>query len=257
MHRPYDGVPACRAGAFVGDPGHAGPRCPGAARNARSGPTGPPRARRPPARDPVDVACCARDRPRRTRSRRTRAGRPAGGGPGDARVDRVPRRDRARKVLKAVDLGFLDHSTRERRRRGCEVEVEVNRRFAPDVYLGVVTLLGVDGEPVEHGILMRRLPDDRRLAALLDTDEGPDSGPRRSRTASPRSSRRAAIARDRPRRPPGGRPPAVGRQPGGAGRPRRLPARRTGARGGGRARASLPRRAHRAARRPGRRRVHP
>jgi uncharacterized protein len=82
--------------------------------------------------------------------------------------------DRACKVLKAVDLGFLDHSTLELRRRGCEVEVEVNRRFAPDVYLGVVTVLGPDGEPAEHGILMRRLPDDRRLAALLDDPEGPD-----------------------------------------------------------------------------------
>jgi uncharacterized protein len=82
--------------------------------------------------------------------------------------------DRACKVLKPVDLGFLDHSTLERRRRGCEVEVDVNRRFAPDVYLGVVTVLGPDGEPAEHGILMRRLPDDRRLATLLDTPEGPD-----------------------------------------------------------------------------------
>jgi uncharacterized protein len=82
--------------------------------------------------------------------------------------------DRACKVLKPLDLGFLDHSTLERRRRGCELEVEVNRRFAPDVYLGVVTLLGPDGEPAEHGVLMRRMPDDRRLAALLDAPEGPD-----------------------------------------------------------------------------------
>jgi aminoglycoside phosphotransferase family enzyme/predicted kinase len=82
--------------------------------------------------------------------------------------------DRACKVLKAVDLGFLDHSTLELRRRGCELEVAVNRRFAPDVYLGVVTVLGPDGEAAEHGVLMRRLPDDRRLAALLDTPEGPD-----------------------------------------------------------------------------------
>ena len=46
--------------------------------------------------------------------------------------------DRAFKLKKPVNLGFLDFSTRERRQRACHREVQLNRRFSPDVYLGVV-----------------------------------------------------------------------------------------------------------------------
>ena len=42
--------------------------------------------------------------------------------------------DRAYKLLKPVDLGFLDHRRREDRLAACRRETEVNRRFAPDVY---------------------------------------------------------------------------------------------------------------------------
>ena len=42
------------------------------------------------------------------------------------------------KVKKPVELGFLDFSTLEKRRHFCEEEVRLNRRLAPEVYLGVV-----------------------------------------------------------------------------------------------------------------------
>ena len=42
----------------------------------------------------------------------------------------------AYKVKKAVDLGFLDFTTLERRRHFCHEEVRLNRRLAPNVYLG-------------------------------------------------------------------------------------------------------------------------
>ena len=45
--------------------------------------------------------------------------------------------DRAFKLKKPVDLGFLDFSTREARWAACTREVALNRRLAPDVYLGV------------------------------------------------------------------------------------------------------------------------
>src|SRR5262245_29441426 len=41
------------------------------------------------------------------------------------------------KVKRPVSLGFLDFSTVEARKRCCEDEVRLNRRLAPDVYLGV------------------------------------------------------------------------------------------------------------------------
>jgi len=87
--------------------------------------------------------------------------------------------DEVYKLKKPLDLGFLDYSTPERRRTCCEAEVRLNRRLAPEVYLGVEEVrLGVDGrltlhggvgEPVAHAVRMRRLPDvatlERRLAA--------------------------------------------------------------------------------------------
>ncbi len=74
--------------------------------------------------------------------------------------------DRAYKLKKPVSLGFLDFTRREAREAACHREVELNRRLAPDVYEGVVDVVGEDGVVVDHLVVMRRLPDDRRLAAL-------------------------------------------------------------------------------------------
>ncbi|MFC4910139.1 AAA family ATPase [Actinomadura gamaensis] len=75
--------------------------------------------------------------------------------------------DRAYKLKKPVDLGFLDFSSRELRERACHREVELNRRFAPDVYLGVADVSGPDGRPCDHLVVMRRMPSERRLSALV------------------------------------------------------------------------------------------
>ena len=76
--------------------------------------------------------------------------------------------DRVLKWKKPVDLGFLDFRTREAREAACQAEVVLNRRLAPDVYLGVDTLVDGGGEPVEHVVVMRRLPDDARLSTLIE-----------------------------------------------------------------------------------------
>jgi len=44
---------------------------------------------------------------------------------------------RAYKLEKPVDLGFLDFRARADREAACHREVELNRRLAPDVSLGV------------------------------------------------------------------------------------------------------------------------
>ena len=82
--------------------------------------------------------------------------------------------DRAYKLLKPVDLGFLDHRRREDRLAACRRETEVNRRFAPDVYLGVLDVLEADGTPRDHLIEMRRMPASRCLSGLLDTADARD-----------------------------------------------------------------------------------
>ncbi len=75
--------------------------------------------------------------------------------------------DRAYKVKKPVDLGFLDFRSRERREAVCHREVALNRRLAPDVYLGVADVVGPDGAICDHLVVMRRMPDDRRLSTLV------------------------------------------------------------------------------------------
>jgi len=75
------------------------------------------------------------------------------------------------KRKKPLDLGFLDFRTVDSRRRACEQEVAVNRRLAPDVYLGVATLLAPDGQPCDSLVVMRRLPDERRLARCVVAGE--------------------------------------------------------------------------------------
>ena len=75
--------------------------------------------------------------------------------------------DRAYKLKKPLDLGFLDFRSREARLAACRREVSLNRRLAPDVYLGVADVSGPDGRVCDHLVVMRRMPDDRRLATLV------------------------------------------------------------------------------------------
>jgi len=44
------------------------------------------------------------------------------------------------------------------RAAACAREVELNREFAPDVYLGVPELRGPDGRVCYHLVVMRRMP---------------------------------------------------------------------------------------------------
>ncbi len=75
--------------------------------------------------------------------------------------------DRAYKLKKPVDLGFLDYTTVVARRAACEREVALNRRFAPDVYLGLGELRSPDAQAPEPLVVMRRMPADRRLSRLV------------------------------------------------------------------------------------------
>jgi aminoglycoside phosphotransferase family enzyme len=77
--------------------------------------------------------------------------------------------DRVYKVKKRVRLPFLDFSTLERRGQACRREVELNRRIAPDVYLGVAEVSEPDGPAVDdYAVVMRRMPPERSLARLAE-----------------------------------------------------------------------------------------
>ncbi len=79
--------------------------------------------------------------------------------------------DRAYKLKKPVRLDFLDFSTVEARAAACARETELNRRFAPDVYLGVAEVRDPAGTVCDHLVVMRRMPDSRRLSALVRAGE--------------------------------------------------------------------------------------
>jgi len=75
----------------------------------------------------------------------------------------------AYKVKKPVNFGFLDFTTLEKRKFYCHQEVDLNRRLAPEVYLGVVEIRSHDGrvligdgpgEVIEYAVKMKRLPED-------------------------------------------------------------------------------------------------
>ncbi len=105
-------------------------------------------------------------------------GRPSGSGPPAEIVEThisviALIGERAYKLLKPVDLGFVDRRDRRDRLAACRRETEQNRRFAPDVYLGVLDVLDEDGVARDHLIEMRRMPASRCLTARLGDPDAP------------------------------------------------------------------------------------
>jgi hypothetical protein len=81
----------------------------------------------------------------------------------------------AYKVKKAVDFGFLDFTTLEKRRFFCEKELELNRRLCSDMYLEVVPInkaevirIKGEGETIEYAVKMKRMPQERMMTRLLE-----------------------------------------------------------------------------------------
>jgi len=85
----------------------------------------------------------------------------------------------AYKIKKPVAFSFVDFSTLEKRRWFCEEEVRLNRRLAPEVYLGVVPLTGspvaplVDGQgpPFEFAVKMQQFSSGREVHNILASKE--------------------------------------------------------------------------------------
>ncbi len=78
---------------------------------------------------------------------------------------------RAYKIKKPVLTDFLDFRTVEQREWACRHEVDLNRRLAPDAYLGVAHLSDPQGGPAEPVIVMRRYPDTYRLSSMVRRGE--------------------------------------------------------------------------------------
>lgn len=83
--------------------------------------------------------------------------------------------DRAFKIKRAINLGFLDYSSLAQRKAACEAEMAVNHPYAPQIYRGIVAItrapdgqlsIGGDGEPVEYAVEMRRFDETQTLDHL-------------------------------------------------------------------------------------------
>ncbi|MGO4762247.1 AAA family ATPase [Cupriavidus sp. 2KB_3] len=83
--------------------------------------------------------------------------------------------DFAYKVRKPVRLDFVDFSSLDARRMDCEEEVRLNRRMAPELYLGVVPIVAGAGgsvrvdrsaSPIEYAVKMRRF-DQRDVFSVM------------------------------------------------------------------------------------------
>ena len=82
------------------------------------------------------------------------------------------------KVKKAVNLGFLDFTTLEKRRFFCKRELELNRRLCGNMYLEVVPINKSDaikikgeGKTVEYAVKMKRMPQEKMMSKLLEKNQ--------------------------------------------------------------------------------------
>ncbi len=114
-------------------------------------------------------------------------GDPATHGPGIDCVERLDTHgamvflagERVFKIKRAVAFPYMNFSTLARRRTACEKEVALNRRTAPDLYLGTEAITrdasgalgwGGGGEVVEWVVVMRRFDQDGLFDRLAATD---------------------------------------------------------------------------------------
>ncbi len=85
----------------------------------------------------------------------------------------------AYKLKKPVNLGFVDFTTLDLRKKFCDEEVRLNRRLAPDLYLGVRPIFGSEqhptlvgtGPPIEFAVQMRQFDQSQLLPAVLQRGE--------------------------------------------------------------------------------------
>lgn len=87
----------------------------------------------------------------------------------------------AYKIKKPVNLGFVDYSTLDRRKKFCEEELRLNKLLADDLYIAVVPIYGslsepsfkpnfkagTPGVPIEYAVKMRQFDQNLLLDRLL------------------------------------------------------------------------------------------
>jgi uncharacterized protein len=90
-------------------------------------------------------------------------------------------KERVYKLKRPVSLPFVDYSTPACRRAMCHEEVRLNRRLAPEIYLGVRAIVrdgdrarlthSGDARAIDHVVEMRRYDESATAAAVLKRHE--------------------------------------------------------------------------------------
>jgi aminoglycoside phosphotransferase family enzyme len=82
------------------------------------------------------------------------------------------------KIKKAVEFGFLDFGTLEKRRKFCKKELEINRELCKDMYLEVVPINKLEvikikgkGKTVEYAVKMKNIPQKKLMNKLLEKNK--------------------------------------------------------------------------------------
>ena len=86
--------------------------------------------------------------------------------------------DHAYKLKRAIRYASLDYTTRESRQTACEREIVLNRRTAPQLYVGVrsinlgpsgVLTFGGEGPALDHVVVMRRFAQSALFDRIMQT----------------------------------------------------------------------------------------
>lgn len=83
------------------------------------------------------------------------------------------------KVKRPVKLSFLDFSILEKRKYFCHREVELNKRLASDMYMGVVPITkslsveepGDKNEIMDYAVQMKRMDNDKEMHKMLEKNQ--------------------------------------------------------------------------------------
>ena len=84
------------------------------------------------------------------------------------------------KIKKAVDFGFLNFSTLEKRHHFCHQEIDLNRRLAKNLYIDVLPVrfdgqkhrIGEGrGDIVDYAVKMKKIPEETLMKSLFDNGD--------------------------------------------------------------------------------------
>ncbi|MFO7657815.1 MAG: hypothetical protein R6W78_12165 [Bacteroidales bacterium] len=82
------------------------------------------------------------------------------------------------KVKRPVEFSFLDFSSLKKRKFYCDQELRLNKRLAPDMYIGVVPInqslstetTDNDDDIIDYAVQMKRMDNDKEMHKLLKKD---------------------------------------------------------------------------------------